>query len=99
MRANNGLAGSFKVVRNGIMHCVNASFDTAAEGFDGVAHNPCSGSDMASATGDVPRALNASDSEAPPPHFDQTSEGILGCERFFYARSVTHERCAPHPRI
>jgi len=42
VRANNGLAGRFKAVRNGIMHCVNASFDTAAEGLDGVIHNPCS---------------------------------------------------------
>jgi hypothetical protein len=42
VRANDSLAGSLEMVRSGMLHGVNASFDTAAEGFDGVTHNPCS---------------------------------------------------------
>jgi hypothetical protein len=45
--------------------------------FDGVAHNPCSARTWLPQTGDFPRALNASGSEATPPNFKliQRSEG------------------------
>jgi hypothetical protein len=65
--AKNSLADSFKVVRNGIVHCVNASSDTAPEAIDGVTHNPCSARTWLLAMGGFPRVFNASDSEATPP--------------------------------
>jgi hypothetical protein len=42
------------VVRNGIVHRVNASFDTAPQGFDGIAHNPCSARTYLLTTGGLP---------------------------------------------
>jgi hypothetical protein len=41
VRANDSLAGSLEMVRSGMSHGVNASFDTATECFEGVTHNPC----------------------------------------------------------
>jgi hypothetical protein len=60
VRANDGLAGSLKVVRNGILHCVNASFDTSPEGVDGVTHNQCSTRTWLLATGGPPPGVERS---------------------------------------
>jgi hypothetical protein len=38
VRAYDGFAGSLEVVRLGILHGVNAGFDAATNGFDGVVH-------------------------------------------------------------
>jgi hypothetical protein len=38
VRANDSLAGSLETVRSGGLRGVNASFDTATEGFEGVTH-------------------------------------------------------------